>query len=67
MVWESHIWLKGLGLGTGSGKDRMSILVTSLLTTHIMDYLNNSVSMWNVPNVKGQQHKIHKIDIFTIL
>jgi len=53
-IWESHIKLKGLELASGSGKARMSILITSLLTTHIMDYLYNRVSMWNVPNVKGQ-------------
>ena len=47
-TWESHIKLKGLALASGSGKARMSILGTSLLTTHSMDY-------WNVPKyVKGQ-------------
>ena len=44
-IWESHKKLKGLGLASGSGKARMSILVTSLLTADIMDYLHNSVSM----------------------
>ena len=37
-IRESHIKLKGLGLASGSGKARMSILSTSLLTTHSMDY-----------------------------
>ena len=37
-IYESHIKLKGLALASGSGKARMSILGTSLLTTHSMDY-----------------------------